>query len=319
MIRRRAIAARRARTGSAPALAALAVVACNAKPAPSPSPAVAPPAASSAPAPAQAGGGVPCGPMRCAQYDTPAAAFLAAIEGAPRIVAVGEAHAPKGAKAPSSARRFTEEILPLLAGRASDLVVELMKPPTGCAPRVAEVREAQAPVTARQAATDQDEYLAMGEAARRLGVVPDLLRPTCADLDAISAAGDDAVDASLRTIARLTAEKVKKLAERDRTSAADASKMVLSYGGAIHNDREPTAERRAWSFGPELDAYAGGRYVAVDVYVPEFIDGSELWTKQPWYTHYDAARMGDKATLFTVGERSYVLIMPRQGGAPPPP
>jgi hypothetical protein len=244
------------------------------------------------------------------QYDSPALAFRDAIADGTRIVSIGEAHAQKGASVPSSAKRFTSEILPTLAARASDLVVELMMPPSGCAPKVAVVREAQAPVTSHQAAGDQGEYVAMGEAARKLGIVPDLLRPTCADLDAIEDAGDLAVDASLRTIARLTAEKVKKLALRDSRAAGDTGKFVVTYGGAIHNDRDPSPERRPWSFGPELDAFAEGRYVEIDLYVPEFIDGSDAWKKLPWYAHYDVARLGSKTTMFRVRERSYVILFP---------
>jgi len=244
------------------------------------------------------------------QYDSPALAFRDALRGEPRIVSVGEAHAQKGAGVPSSAKRFASEILPTLAGRASDLVVELMMPPSGCAPKVAVVREAQAPVTSHQAAGDQGEYVAMGEAARKFGIVPDLLRPTCADLDAIEDAGDLAIDASLRTIKRLTAEKVKKLAVRDAHAPGDAAKFVVTYGGAIHNDRDPSPERREWSFGPELDAFAEGRYVEIDLYVPEFIEASDAWRKLPWYPHYDAARLGSKTTMFQVRERSYVIVLP---------
>ena len=58
------------------------------------------------------------------QFDTPREAFLTAIAGDARVVAIGEAHAPKGATATSAAKRFSDELLPLLAGRASDFLVE---------------------------------------------------------------------------------------------------------------------------------------------------------------------------------------------------
>ena len=63
-------------------------------------------------------------------------------------------------------------------------------PPTGCVDAVAEVRRDEEPVTSRHAETDADEYVAHGERARAaLGIVPDMLRPTCADMDAIRARG----------------------------------------------------------------------------------------------------------------------------------
>jgi hypothetical protein len=252
--------------------------------------------------------GVPCGALDCAQYDSPSDAFQVAIGGAPRVLGVGEAHAPKGATAPSAAKHFTDELLPLLAGRASDLLVELMTPPAGCADVAAKVRRQQAPVTSRQAETDQGEYVAMGERARALGVVPDLLRPTCADMDAVHAAADGAIDASLSLIARLSAAQAGRLVDRDERSDADRAKTVVVYGGMLHNDLAPPPDRAAWSYAPALDARTGGRFVAVDLVVPEYIGDDESWRAFAWWSHYDRARLGGKTTLFRTGERSYVLV-----------
>jgi hypothetical protein len=250
-----------------------------------------------------------CGAFECAQYDSPIEAFRAAIGGDVRVVSIGEAHAPKGARAPSSAKRFTETILSSLAGRASDLVVELMLPPSGCRAEVALAKKAEEPVTTRHASADPSEYVAMGEAARKLGVVPDLLRPSCADLAAIDAS-DDPIEASLRTIERLTREKVVALLDRNARTPGDAGKIVVTYGGAIHNDRAPPPERLAWSFGPALDQATGGRYVEVDLFVPEFMDGSDVWKSRPFYAAYDPARLGRKTTMFRLRERSYVIVFP---------
>src|SRR5580704_6090969 len=66
--------------------------------------------------------GAPCGALDCRRYPSPVEAFLDAVGPDPLVVAVGESHAPKGAAVSSSARRFAEDILPALAGRASDLL-----------------------------------------------------------------------------------------------------------------------------------------------------------------------------------------------------
>jgi hypothetical protein len=256
--------------------------------------------------------GVACGPLDCRQYDSVEEAFESTLADKPRLVAVGEAHAQKGTTAPSSAKHFTDQILPKLAGRASDLLVELMNPPKGCAPTTEVVRQKQEVVTRAQAPTDQGEYVAMGEQARHLGIVPDLLRPSCADLEAVKAAGDDAVMASLAMIARLTREQAKKLLDRDASTTGEAEKMVITYGGAIHNDLAPPAERAAWSFGPDLDAYTHGRFVAVELFIPELIDDSDTWKKRAFYAHYDATRMGSKATVFREG-KTFVIVLPRSG------
>lgn len=268
-------------------------------------------APSSAPA---ARRGAPCGALGCTQYDSIEDAFAAALEGKPLVVAVGEAHAQKDKEGvASSAKRFTSSILPALAGRASDLVVELMTParlPDGgaCVETARAVKEKQKAVTSHQAGTNQNEYLAMGEAARRLGVVPDLLRPTCEDLAAIDRAGDDMVAVSLETIARLTREKVSRLLDRNARTPADQDKMIVTYGGALHNDVAPAPERARWSFGPELAKRTGGRYVEIDLFVPEYIEDTDTWKKLEWYPHYDRAKLGAKVTVFHPREGSFVIL-----------
>ena len=255
-------------------------------------------------------GGTPCGELSCTQFDSPREAMLAALAGDARVVAIGEAHAPKGATATSAAKRFTEELLPLLAGHASDLLVELMMPPKGCADAAAEVRQKQAPATSQQAPTNQNEYLTMGDRARALGVVPDMLRPSCADMDGVRDAGDSAIEASLEMIARLSTVQAEKLLDRDARSEADRGKAVVVYGGMLHNDLDPPPERAKWSYATVLDAKTGGKLVAIDLVVPEFIVDDATWRGLPWFSRYDRARLGGKTTLFRVAEKSFVLVFP---------
>ena len=262
--------------------------------------------------------GVPCGDLECRQFDSAREAFVAglALAGDPLVLGIGEVHAPKGARVPSAAKRFAADLLPLLAGRASDLLVELMMPPSGCADAVVAVKHGQEPATSRQAETDQDEYVAMGGRARELGLVPDMLRPTCADLDAIQQAGDDLLDVSLTTIARLSGAQALRLVERDARSDADRGKLVVIYGGALHNDLSPPPGSAGWSYAPELDARLAGRYAAFDLVVPEFLGPGENPTALPWWPRYDRARLGQKATLFHTGPQSFAIVFPVS--APPP-
>jgi hypothetical protein len=246
----------------------------------------------------------------CMQYDSARDAFLDAIAGDLRVLAIGEAHAPRGATVPSAAKRFTGDLLPLLEGRASDLLVELMMPPTGCADAAAEVRKKQQVVTSRQAENNQNEYVTMGERARAIGIVPDMLRPTCSDMDAVRAAGDDAIGASLEMIARATRSQATSLIDRDARSEGDRGKMVVIYGGMLHNDLSPSPDAAKWSYAPELDEHVHGRLVAIDLVVPEFIGDDEPWRSLPWRSSYDKAKLGAKAVLFATGERSFVLVFP---------
>jgi hypothetical protein len=246
-------------------------------------------------------------------------AFLDAVGPDPLVVGVGEAHAPKGATVPSSAKRFADDLLPALSGRASDLLVELMMPPAACVDATAEVRHAQQPVTSRESEHNQDDYVAMGARARGLGIVPDMLRPSCADMDAVRAAGDGAVAASLDLIARLTRTQAERLVDRDARSDADRGKIVIVYGGMLHNDLAPSPEAAAWSYAPAVAAHVQRRFVSIDLVVPEFIGDDDTWRALPWRSRYDRAEMGSKATLLKTGERSYVLVFAASEPAAVPP
>jgi|HubBroStandDraft_2_1064218.scaffolds.fasta_scaffold92406_1 hypothetical protein len=263
------------------------------------------PAAKSEPGPSH---GTPCGDLGCRQYESARDAFLDALASDPLVVGVGEAHAPKRASVPSAATRFTSDLLPALAGRVSDLLVELMMPPRGCTDAAAEVREKQRPVTSLQAEHNQNEYVVMGEKARGLGIVPDVLRPSCAEIDTVNHAGDGAIRASLELIAELARKQAIQLVDRDAASKGDSGKMVVLYGGLLHNDLAPRPDMVAWSYAPALDAYVHERFVAIDLIVPEFIGDDESWRSLGWWPHYDRAKLGAKVTLFRTGERSFVLV-----------
>ncbi|WP_437567430.1 hypothetical protein [Sorangium sp. So ce542] len=298
---------------SAGAAGAVAVGPSAPSAAPPPAPRAAAPAASAtaaaaAAAPASAAP-APCGALGCLAFDAPAQAFAHALQSGPRVLAAGEAHAQQGAEGvPSATRRFTELFLPALAGRASDLIVELWAVDPRCKKeQVARVEEEQKAVTQTQSAGNQGEFLALGSEAKRLGIRPHLLAPSCQEYDALVRAGPDAVTAMLEMIARLTAAKAKALLGREDA----AGKMVIAYGGALHNDVAPRPGRERWSFGPELSAATGGKYVELDLIVRELIKDSESWRALPWYPHFDREAHPDKAVLFNPAPGAYVLIFPR--------
>ena len=137
-----------------------------------------------------------------------------------------------------------------------------------------------------------------------------MLRPSCGDLNSVRDAGDDAIDASLRLIARLCGVQAGQLVDRDARSDADVGKAVLVYSGMLHNDLAPPPDRAAWSYAPALDARLGGRLVSIDLVVPEFIADDATWRSLPWVASYESARarLGSKVTLIETGERSYVLV-----------
>lgn len=230
----------------------------------------------------------------------------------PRVLAVGEAHAQRSIPGiRSSTRRFAEQLLPMLSGKAKHIVIELLV--ANCkAQTVKEVEKAQQPLTEQQAQSNQSEFLLLGKYAQHLGIEPRALSPSCAEYDAAVAAADDAVPRLLTLIAEQTTRTVLPLLE----APAAANETIVIYGGALHNDLHPRPEQAAWSFGPALQRASGGRYVELDLIVPEFVKDNEAWRNLPWFPAFDREHLSSEARLFQPTPGSYTLIFPKTETSP---
>lgn len=252
-----------------------------------------------------------CGAFGCALYGSPADAFRQVLKAHPRVLAVGEAHALKSAPEVASAtQRFRLQLLPLLKGKASDFLVELLVPRKDCKRTTAKVKRAQRVVTKRQRKSNQNEFLKLAQSAKTMGMVSHPLRPSCAAYAKVVRSGPDAIARLLTTIAELSALKLKELARRNRK--AQDRRMVVAYGGTLHNDLSPPKSRAAWSFGPQLQNETKGGYVAVDLIVPQFIKATPTWKALPWYAAYRRGRHPHKTWLFRLAKGDYVLIFPEK-------
>lgn len=259
----------------------------------------------------------PGGPP-CFRFASPEAAFRWVFARDPLVLAVGEAHAQKGAEdISSSTKLFTEVFLPIVAPRASDVVVELWAPDPKCMKAVKQVASAQQVVTSAQASTNQNEYVVLGTKAKEAGMTPWLLRPTCDDFSMLADAGADGIGAMLGLVKRLTQTKVTQLYERNQSNPPDAAsspKAVIAYGGALHNDMAPSESMKDYSFGPELDRLTNGRYVELDLIVPEYVKKNPTWEKLPWFASFEAdqanAAIRDRTSLYVTGDKSFVLVFP---------
>ena len=300
----------------------LCIVTACAPAAPPPEPAPPPkPAASAAPlavdasdvpsasAQAEAAPAAPtaCGALGCLLFDKPEQAFAKVLDSKPLVVAVGEAHALKGSEGiATSTTRFRDQLLPLMKADASDLVIELMLTDGKCRKTEKKVAQVQKPVTNKQAGQNQNEFVKLGDKSKSLGIRPHVLRPKCEDYQEVLAAGPDGIIQMLTMIGELSADLLLRILERNKRDGAN--KLVLAYGGAMHNDLAPAKGRERWSFGPKLQAETGGRYVEIDLIVPEFIKDTDSWRKLSWYSHFDPSKNPDKVTLFNPAPGSYVLI-----------
>lgn len=268
----------------------------------------------SAPPPADVPlGSFSCGALQCESFDTPTAAFERILSmDQPLILALGESHAQKGdPPVKSTTARFTEELLPKLSGRATSLVLELWVADGSCGKKKEEaVAQQQRPVTQNQADTNQNEFVTLGHKSKELGIIPFILRPSCEEYDHVQKAGKDGFMEMLTVITRNMDERVTKLFKETQTKSK--GKMVVTYGGGMHNDRAPKPGAEDWSFAANLEKLSGGRYVELDLIVPEFIkDDVVSWQKLPWYPSYDRQRFGKSTVLIKMGERSYALLFPR--------
>lgn len=273
------------------------------------------PDGSASTAPRRPDTGRPCGDLGCRLFDEPAKAFAAVLDSSPRILGIGEAHALAGTEGIEPAtRRFARDLLPLLKDRASDIVVELLIPNPKCRKESARAKEEQKVVTERQAVNDQNDYVALANRARELGIVPHALEPTCDDLARIAVAGKDAVIVSLDVVTRLSRETIERLYQQNL--AENDFRIVVGYGGAMHNDSNPRPEREQWSFGPALQKLTDGRYVDIDLIVPEFISDSPAWKSFPWVGAFDPSAHPESTTLYSPTIGSFVLVFPRTDSAP---
>lgn len=223
-----------------------------------------------------------------------------------QLIAFGEAHAPATFRDRTTVKRFTDDLLPTISDGSSHLLLELLLPPEGGCQKEKEAAQKESDqVTEGQAESNQNEYLALGKVAREQGIVPDILRASCDDLARI-AAPDGGVFAMMETIATLSAESLKTRLR----STKKGRPMVLAYGGALHNDAVPRSGRESWSYGPALLDDTKGRYLEIDLVIPELIGDSESWQSFAWYDAYQALEDRSGAVLMKWGDKSYTLFFP---------
>lgn len=271
----------------------------------SPPPPAHPPDPSIPPPPKTAREPRSCGALGCRVFDTVEQAFAFVLESNPRVLAVGETHAPRGTEGIDSAvARFTRLLLPLVADRAKALVVELPISDGHCGSDEQKLAKIREEVSREQSEKNPNEYVQLATTARDLGIVPYPLRLTCDQFATIAKAGSDDIPTALTIVAKAMERQVKQCLQR-----APAG-LVLTYGGALHNDLTPEPQRASWSFGPALRQATDGAYVELDLIVREFIKDNEAWRTLEWTHYFDPQAHPHEAVIYEPTPKSYVLIFP---------
>lgn len=235
-----------------------------------------------------------------------ASAIAAVVPADAKVVGFGEIHArvDRAVGVKSALARFTEA-LPSFADRVSDLAVEtwIVNPSCG-----GEAKEATARVeqTMKRPEATKSEIATLADAAKAKGVQPLAMTMTCEDYKVVAPAGKDVdavamLDLVTRELTRLSTGAAKK--------PSSARPWVAVYGGALHNDRFPEAGTEEWSYAKAADEATGGKFVEVDLIVPELAAGDATSKRQPWFGLVTGA--DDKVHVFKRGERSFVLVLPK--------
>lgn len=214
-------------------------------------------------------------------YPTQEAALRKVLETDPLILGVGEYHELQGApKVPSAVKRFTQ-LLPALDGGARSLVVETWMLNGRCGKVEKQAAQAVEKTTQRPKETEDEVTTLMGR-AYDLGFVNHTLLIDCDDYRSmLDAEGELDPDASLRLMRRKVEEMALKIVEKEE--AGVPGKMLVLYGGALHNDLVPIPDDEPYAFGPTLQRETKGRYVEVDLLVPEYVERDEDLLKKPWF------------------------------------
>ncbi len=229
----------------------------------------------------------------------------------PRIIGFGEYHNRNRTTARSALSRFTGSLLPAISPVTSDIVVEALVPEGGCGEAAGAVKEEVTAETDRPEAT-ADETAALFRAAQSRRVSPHFITLSCRDHEAIY--GERTVDyeALLTLIGVKLADKTKWVMGFRASRPARKKPLIVIYGGAVHNDLRPDPVWRAVTFGPTLQREVPpGKYVEVDLIVPELVEDNPFVRESAWYPLFHDKVDGTRTLLIKQRDSAYIIVFPK--------
>ena len=240
-----------------------------------------------------------------------AAAIRELVKDDVRVVAFGELHqrADRVTAARSALARFAEEVLPVIAERTSDLVIETWLFDKRCGAE-AQQATAQVEATMQRPPETKSELASLVERARAAGVQPHAMRVTCDDWAKVAPPGGEIDYEAMLTLITRELGRIATQAVAHRDKEAAPRRLVAVYGGALHNDLHPIDGLADWSFAAAVDAAAPRAYLEIDLYVPEYAELDALSQGQPWYPLV-ATAAADRVIVYERSPRSYLLLLPR--------
>ena len=239
-----------------------------------------------------------------------AAQALAQVLATPaQVVAIGEYHQTMvTTKIPSSLLRFTDELLPLVARQATDLVVETWVTDGGCGKQETKVVE-EVQTTIERPPETENEIVTLLKRAKAAGIAPHILTMSCKDYRQVT--GKDG-ETDFAKMLSLTRERLQGAVGRwlAAPGSGKGARTVAVYGGALHNDLYPAPGDRPFAFGRSLFAKTKGQYLEVDLFVPEYILGDKHMAAEPWFVAFKAGIQAGDTLLIRRSPRSYIIVFP---------
>ena len=229
-------------------------------------------------------------------------------QGTPLVLGVGELHQTAGIA--SSLSRFTRQVWPLLAARVSDVIVETWVTDGACGKAEAATVGDVARTTERPAATEDEIVTLLARA--RVSARTHILEVTCAEYRLLAPDGASGARQALdfeRMLAlierKLEARVTEVLAARP---AIDAAKLVVVYGGALHNDLHPDPVLARFSYGVRAFHTTAGRYRELDLYVPAYLERNPAMHGEPWFTLWQRAAAPGRPALIRRSPDSFIVV-----------
>jgi hypothetical protein len=170
--------------------------------------------------------------------------------------------------------------------------------------------------TGRPAVTE-DEIVTLLARAKASGARPHILKVSCAEYRLLAPAGSGVAGARepvdfervLALIERKLESKVTEvLAARP---PADAPKLIVVYGGALHNDLHPDPALAPFSYGLRAYHATAGRYRELDLYVPAYLERNPAMRGEPWFAAWQRAAAPGRIVVVRRSRDSFIAVFAR--------
>jgi hypothetical protein len=250
------------------------------------------------------------GGVLVSSWATPARAWAAIDLTHTDVLAVGEYHETSDApRVPSALKRFTRTLLPALvaSGHAPRSVIAETWMVSGRCGEVERQATSAVEETTNRPQSTEDELTSLLDRTYALGAKNHILIIGCDDYRSmLDDAGALDAEASLRLVRRKVEAKALEL--RDAAEGGVEGKLLLLYGGALHNDVAPAPTWAPYSFGPALVEATGGRYTEVDLLVPEYVEGDDDLRREAFFAPAMALAKKGQTVLIHPRPSVYLLL-----------